>query len=831
MAEYSSDQLRMILAMSADITSLQRSLKKASGDTATASKQMQTSLTNIGPKTNPFAGLDRNAQNSARNLTFQLNDITSTLLSGSSPFMVMAQQGSQVTQALQGMAGSGSVFRTLGQAALQFANPLSLAVNAGILLAGVGLQSVMSYFTGVTDGADKSNEMLKQQDALIRELAEAWGISEAALTKYDQKSTAVLQRQATLQQEAFAALSREGVAGVLGATRGFTVEDLGGNLNDIRALNTAIATLESSVAAGEGGFIAFEEAMAKLAETAPTPEIRALADRLREQVGEAAQAERNMKKLNATLDGTAKASDAARKGTDSFTAGLEKMGEVASDQIDDAEKLLEIYRDTVSKATSISQIMAANKAYVEGMARIDVSKIKDAMDLIKQEEDFRPTAYWDVNAWRTGFGSDTYVDAMGKVQQVTKDTVVTVEQATKDLERRTAEFQAVIVRQIGPEFWKSFSVQQQAALTSIAYNYGSLPKSIVAAIQQGDQGQVAKAIAALPANPERRKREAAIFGGARFDPTPAKEEKKAFDELYASNQKLLDQEREANLIRSDVTLSVDAQTLAIEKNKIAKELLAAAEEQYGTVSADMRKKIDEQATAMAQNGLQAQKLAESRKADVTSAKEQTEAQRRLNEQYLNIAKTAVSGFINDLRSGKSAGEAFVNVLDRITDGLINMAIEMLFNTNLMKQLFGLGGGNLGGFPAAPVGGGLYHSGGRVGSSGQYDGRKFSPLLWTNAPRFQHGGFVGLRPGEVPIIAHRGELVIPANMSGGPKQTVAGDVYNNQRISIKVDSNGRANLTEGSGTLLGKRLNMAVQEVIAREQRSGGLLAGTGPAYR
>ena len=78
------------------------------------------------------------------------------------------------------------------------------------------------------------------------------------------------------------------------------------------------------------------------------------------------------------------------------------------------------------------------------------ASIKSAADLIKQEEGFRPTAYeWaygKFDAFRVGFGSDTYVDEMGKVQKVTKDTVVTLEQANADLARRISEFQATIVR-------------------------------------------------------------------------------------------------------------------------------------------------------------------------------------------------------------------------------------------------------------------------------------------------------------------------------------------------------------------------------------------------
>lgn len=47
--------------------------------------------------------------------------------------------------------------------------------------------------------------------------------------------------------------------------------------------------------------------------------------------------------------------------------------------------------------------------------------------------------------------------------------------------------------------------------------------------------------------------------------------------------------------------------------------------------------------------------------------------------FNDIGKDALKGFISDLRSGKSAAEAFKNVLDRIVDKLLDMAINALFD--------------------------------------------------------------------------------------------------------------------------------------------------------
>jgi hypothetical protein len=57
--------------------------------------------------------------------------------------------------------------------------------------------------------------------------------------------------------------------------------------------------------------------------------------------------------------------------------------------------------------------------------------------------------------------------------------------------------------------------------------------------------------------------------------------------------------------------------------------------------------------------------------------------------------------------------------------------------------------------------GLFHEGGIAGEH-QVAARYADPGLFEQAPRYHSGGFAGsgLLPDEVPIIARRGELVVP-----------------------------------------------------------------------
>ena len=56
-----------------------------------------------------------------------------------------------------------------------------------------------------------------------------------------------------------------------------------------------------------------------------------------------------------------------------------------------------------------------------------------AAQLLREREGFAGNAYWDVNAYRAGYGSDTWTDAEGKVHKVKKGTAVTAEDAARDL--------------------------------------------------------------------------------------------------------------------------------------------------------------------------------------------------------------------------------------------------------------------------------------------------------------------------------------------------------------------------------------------------------------
>lgn len=141
-----------------------------------------------------------------------------------------------------------------------------------------------------------------------------------------------------------------------------------------------------------------------------------------------------------------------------------------------------------------------------------------AKALLRKKEGFRSSPYWDVNAHRVGYGSDTITRADGSVVRVTPDMTVSRADAERDLDRRVAEFERATIGQVGAREWGAMPPAAQSALLSVAYNYGSLPNSVVSAVKTGNIDATAASVEGLQGhnngvNASRRKSEAALIRG------------------------------------------------------------------------------------------------------------------------------------------------------------------------------------------------------------------------------------------------------------------------------------------------------------------------------
>lgn len=168
---------------------------------------------------------------------------------------------------------------------------------------------------------------------------------------------------------------------------------------------------------------------------------------------------------------------------------------------------------SAGQASGASSLQAMQVAGEAGAAAMTGPWHEQAKALLRKEEGFRDTPYWDVTAHRVGYGSDTTI-VDGKSVKVTQGMKITRAQAEADLDYRLNSREGKVVRQQLGAAWETLPDTARAALMSVGYNYGSLPKNVVDAARTGDLGQLSNAVGSLPANPARRRREARMIMGA-----------------------------------------------------------------------------------------------------------------------------------------------------------------------------------------------------------------------------------------------------------------------------------------------------------------------------
>ncbi len=130
---------------------------------------------------NQAAGAIKNTSFATANLGAQLSDIGVQLAGGQSPFLIMLQQGTQISQIFQQTGGSIRSFGSvLAGAVTSVLNPFSLLTFAVIAAGGAAVQ----YFTGLISGGEESNKVIEEQTRLIQNVAKTWGEAVPALQAY-----------------------------------------------------------------------------------------------------------------------------------------------------------------------------------------------------------------------------------------------------------------------------------------------------------------------------------------------------------------------------------------------------------------------------------------------------------------------------------------------------------------------------------------------------------------------------------------------------------------------------------------------------------------------
>jgi len=169
-----------------------------------------------------------------------------------------------------------------------------------------------------------------------------------------------------------------------------------------------------------------------------------------------------------------------------------------------------VYTSAIKSANSELRELQIVEPVIRPLSRADASGASNlssagtgweetAYNLVASKEGYEEKAYLDkslsgnLDGYRVGFGSGT-ITRDGKVIKVTENSVVTRGEAEADLVRRlNTEFGPRAKRAAGKS-WDTLSNNSKAALTSVVYNAGNLPKSIKDAVRSGNRAAVAEAI-------------------------------------------------------------------------------------------------------------------------------------------------------------------------------------------------------------------------------------------------------------------------------------------------------------------------------------------------
>lgn len=825
MAASAEDQARLLVSIEATQKRFEKQLAavaKAAGGTATgienrfqkANDNMAKGFDAGGRKVVRSLGAQRAA---AQNLSFQLNDIATQLAAGTSPFTVMAQQGGQVAQIIGGAGGLRGALGALGGALGTLLNPAGLVSVALIGLTGYAVQ----YFAEVISGGEASEETLKKQADLIQRIADKYGEQIPVLKAYANELKLAADNAERLEG---INLTKEGIAAKLEKEFRALTDAQVGAISVVPDANREYGVLAGKMASGAAEAEDFQrviDALNIVLKSNSSPAIEAARDALigmQAASGEAADKAKELDKaagaLFLTLDqgkdlaaqltaqmaglgpaGASAIAEVAGSITGSLIPAMTQAVSQLGDYMENLAKMQDVVRKTPLGQLSPlysggGQFLNEDQAntFRAGEANFEAVGASAAAQMIRGFESFAQKAYADTrtstgkfDAWRVGFGSDTVTRANGDIEKVTKETVATLADAERDLSRRLMEFQSGIQKAIGIDTWNSLNAAQQAALSSIAYNYGSLPKAIVDAIESGGGAAVvAKAIAGLSANPDRRKQEAqAYLSGSGYSMSDAglgKSSKKSPEDLFSGEvaqvEKRIALMNAEYAAQSQLNPLVNDYGFALEKARIEQQLLSEAQAAGLTMTPELAASIGQLAENYARASAATDQLKASQQKAAESARE-----------FAALGKDLIGGFVSDLRAGKSAAEALAGALDKVIDKLLDSALDSIFSGGLFGG--GGGGGGKGGLLGGFLIPGILHKGGVAGSDGYGHGRAVSPSVFNGAKRYHKGGIAGLQPGEVPAILKRGEPVLPVGTKfGGGTSAVQVDV------GVTVDDAGR-----------------------------------------
>tara|TARA_R110000796_G_scaffold41118_6_gene101510 strand:- start:84 stop:5075 length:4992 start_codon:yes stop_codon:yes gene_type:complete len=424
------------------------------------------------------------------------------------------------------------------------------------------------------------------------------------------------------------------------------------------------------------------------------------------------EAEAALKRLNDVVEETGNTVEEEADRLEAYTDALgelQKLVPSLSDELkkfEEAAKLQDAFAAALKLASTYEEMLAVFSAFQQGQRDLNVAGIFDgaasggvgaAAALLKQSEGFRATPYNDPRTdrngnqvgediFRAGYGSNEITLADGSVEDVVQGISVSMADANRDLIRRIGVFQEGIRGQVGSDRFDSFSDEQQAALTSIAYNYGELPDRIVEAVRTGTVPEIAASIRGLSndnggVNRVRRNLEADIFSGGQID-----------DQAYidAERERTKELEKQAEL-RADEAESTADRIASTQFDVTQQELINAGKEREAAIESAIRQAREENSNITAAEIEQIRQL-EGQKFDLANADRLANAEKekaREIEAEINelVQQRVALQALLDQQLASGASSSAIQETEVALQGVNGQLLEAIDNALLLLNTF------------------------------------------------------------------------------------------------------------------------------------------------
>ncbi|RWP19265.1 MAG: hypothetical protein EOR00_09155 [Mesorhizobium sp.] len=749
--------------------SAERAANKIDGDFARANDNVAKSFQRGGK-----AAVDTTRRTGAAvsQLSFQLNDIAMGLASGTSPFTIMVQQGSQVTQALS-MAGGGAggAVRALGGAFASMVNPVSLATFAIIGLGGAAVQ----YFVNLLSDSEDAEKTLKEQAELIGKVADKWGDALPALKAYNDERKK-LQEGADVEEATSAAIHAEN-SKLRDFIKGANVDlaDLiamlqaaGKSDGDVVKLQTAFAAIAEDVKKDESAVDNLKQtqsALTALYDQTHIPAAKAMADALGQIADEAERAAVAGKRLGTDL-------------------ALQKLQDVVNQTpLGTLPPLTSGGGNFLNPQQQLDFDASQTKSQFEIQLDKAGGAIESFVDRVVSAESGGNNSAKNPNSSATGAGQfieSTWLDLFkryfpDRAEGLTRGAILALRKdgnVSRSLIEAYARENAAVMQAAG--------VHVDEAALQLAHFLGAGDAAKVLSAASGTPLAGLISAASIKANPTilgggatvndaisyAQNRANAPTSGGRGKPKMTPEGVFAGDiNQIQARIDLLNAEFEA---QSKLNPKIDDYGFAVEKAAIKQKLLNEAKKAGVVVTPELAAKIDSLAENYARAATAGDRLKASQEQLSTTLQESSA-----------FGKDVIGGFISDMKDGKSATEALSNALNKVADKLLEIGLNALFDG---MGTPGGGGGLLGGLFSF-----LFAKDGGV-----YAGGKKQPLkTFARGGVSKSAAIFGEAGPEAAVPLPDGRR-IPVDLRG---PTVAGNSGGgNMHITVGVSADSVGNLT-------------------------------------